>query len=112
MLPLRDDPLNPAAQGVDPDAEEPLEREREVRPAVRMALQIGWPAFVMAGVIEALVFAVVDPAGLHWFGGERIDWSAQAIYTVSFFIFWLVIATACGISRALMTFRQDVRIGP
>lgn len=85
--------------------------ELEVRPAVRLALQIGWPAFVMAGVTEALVFAVVDPHNLHWFGGEHIDWPVQAVYTVSFFIFWLVIAIACGISRALMTFSDDVRVG-
>lgn len=108
----RDDPVNAEPQGFDPGNEPSVEREAELGPVVRMALQIGWPAFVMAGVIEALVFAVVDPNGLHWFGGERIEWPAQAVYTVSFFIFWLVIATACGISRALMTFREDVRIVP
>lgn len=104
MPPQRDEPLIALAPESDPDA--------EVRPVVRIALQIGWPAFVMAGVIETLVFAVVDPGGLHWFGGARIDWSAQAIYTVSFFIFWLVIATAGCISRALMTRKRDVRIEP
>ena len=38
------------------------------------ALQILWPAFLMAGVLEMLVFAVVDPAELHWFGGPAIGW--------------------------------------
>ena len=33
------------------------------------ALCILWPAFVMAGVLEMLVFALVDPAGLRWMGG-------------------------------------------
>ena len=65
----------------------------------------------MAGVMEALVFSVVDPQSLHWFGGERIGWAPQAVYTVSFFIFWLVIAISAGVSRALMTFEDDVRIG-
>jgi hypothetical protein len=48
------------------------------------ALTILWPAFLMAGVLEMLVFVVVDPADLHWFGGEALNWSAQAVYTVTF----------------------------
>jgi len=35
----------------------------------RLAMTILWPAFLMAGVLEVLVFAVVDPGELHWFGG-------------------------------------------
>lgn len=77
-----------------------------------MAMQIAWPSFLMAGVMEGLVFAVVDPQGLHWFGQQAIDWPVQAVYTVSFILFWLVIASACGISRALNTFTNDVRIQP
>lgn len=110
MPPRRDDLENAVPRGFDLGIEASGERETELRPVARMALQIGWPAFMMAGVIEALVFAVVDPNGLHWIGGERIEWPAQAVYTVSFLIFWLVIAIACGISRALMTFSRDVRM--
>jgi hypothetical protein len=29
---------------------------------------IMWPAFLSAGVLEMLVFAVVDPQDLHWMG--------------------------------------------
>lgn len=87
------------------------EREEGVGPRLMMALQIAWPAFLMAAVLEGLVFSVVDPRGLHWFGGAPIEWAPQAIYTVSFFIFWLVIAVAGAISRALMTVEQDVRLG-
>ena len=84
----------------------------EPGPIRLLAMQIAWPSFVMAGVMEALVFAVVDPRSLHWFGQEAIDWSPQAVYTVSFFLFWLVIASACGISRALNTFTNNVRTPP
>ncbi len=77
-----------------------------------MAMQIAWPSFLMAGVMEALVFSVVDPRGLQWFGQQPIDWPVQAVYTVSFFLFWMVIAVACAISRALHTFTHDVRVGP
>jgi len=66
------------------------------------ALLILWPAFVMAGVLEMLVFAVVDPASLHWFGAEAIDWSHSAVYSVSFLIFWGVIATSTAITQLLL----------
>jgi hypothetical protein len=65
------------------------------------ALRILWPAFLMAGVLEMLVFAVVDPNDLHWFGGPAIGWSAQAIYTVTFLIFWGAVATAGAITVLL-----------
>jgi hypothetical protein len=68
---------------------------------VPRALIVLWPAFIMAGVAEMLTFAVVDPEGLTWFGGDAIDWSRQAIYTVTFFIFWLVISTSAAITLLL-----------
>ena len=64
----------------------------------RRAMTILWPAFLMAGVLEALIFAVVDPAELHWFGGAAIVWPAQAVYTVTFLIFWGVMSTASAIT--------------
>lgn len=65
------------------------------------ALRILWPAFLMAGVLEIMVFAVVDPGDLHWFGGPSIGWSSQAIYTVTFLIFWGAVATAGAITALL-----------
>ena len=66
-----------------------------------LALLILWPAFLMAGVLEMLVFAVVDPSGMHWFGADPVEWSRSAVYTVTFFIFWGVIATAGAITALL-----------
>lgn len=65
------------------------------------ARAIAWPAFLMAGVLEMLVFAVVDPNDLHWFRGPRIGWASQAIYTLSFLIFWGV-TTATGVLTVLL----------
>ncbi len=73
---------------------------------IRRALQILWPAFLAAGVLEALVFAVVDPAELHWVSGVRIDWSAQAVYTFTFLMFWGAI-TAAGALTALLSIEAD-----
>lgn len=63
-------------------------------------MSVTWSAFLAAGLLEALVFAVIDPADLRWFGGAQLQLSAQAIYTVSFLIFWGV--TALGASLALL----------
>ncbi len=48
---------------------------------------IGWPAFLVAAVLEMMVFAVLDPDSLSLFG-ERLNWSRAAVYTVTFLIFW------------------------
>lgn len=74
---------------------------------VERVLLVLWPAFVMAGVLEALVFAVVDPESLTWFGGPPVELSRQAVYTISFLIFWAVISAAGGVS-AVLAGHQDV----
>ena len=67
----------------------------------RRAMAILWPSFLMAGVLETLVFALVDPAGLHGFGGAQVELSDPAVYTLAFFVFWGVIATAGVLTRLL-----------
>jgi len=54
-----------------------------------MLMAVVWPAFLAACVLEAAVFAVVDPHELSW-GGGPLGWSRQAVYTASFFLFWAV----------------------
>ena len=61
-------------------------------------LTVLWPAFAMAGVLEMLVFAQVDPGELHGFGAAGAGWSAQAVYTLAFFTFWAVISVASSLS--------------
>ncbi len=75
------------------------------------AMTVLWPAFLMAGVLETLVFAVVDPGSLHWFGGAPIDWPPLAVYTVTFFVFWAVIAAAGFISQVLACSERDINAG-
>lgn len=48
---------------------------------------VAWPAFLVAAVLEMLVFAVVDPTDLHW-GGGTVGLSREGIYTLAFFVFW------------------------
>jgi hypothetical protein len=61
---------------------------------------IAWPAFLVAGVLEMLVFAMVDPHDLHWFG-QPLEMSRQAIYTIAFFAFWLVTMASSALSTLL-----------
>jgi hypothetical protein len=64
-------------------------------------LPILWPAFVAAGVIEALVFALVDPAALHLPGARALPLSPSAVYTIAFFVFWAVVAASAAVTRWL-----------
>ncbi|MES2840771.1 MAG: hypothetical protein V4794_10865 [Pseudomonadota bacterium] len=48
---------------------------------------IAWPAFLVAAVLEMIVFALVDPSDLHWFGSP-LTLSREAVYTLAFFVFW------------------------
>lgn len=48
---------------------------------------IAWPAFLVAAVLEMVVFALVDPSDLHWFGSP-LALSREAVYTMAFFVFW------------------------
>jgi hypothetical protein len=61
-------------------------------------LTIGWPAFLVAGVLEMVVFALVDPEALHGLLGEEISLSRAAIYSLTFFLFWAASAAAAAIS--------------
>jgi hypothetical protein len=67
----------------------------------KQAMAIVWPAFLMAGVLEIVVFSLVDPQSLHWFGGAPVTLSATAVYSLAFFVFWAVIAAAGAMSHLL-----------
>ena len=91
---------------------ENLPADQELEPGLRppgalvRLLIILWPSFMMAAVMEMLVFAVIDPSEMRWFGGDLIGWSKETIYAVSFLIFWGVISAACALS-ALLSLSSD-----
>lgn len=76
------------------------------RPLRARVLLVLWPSFVMAGVLEMLVFAVVDPGTLQWPGGEALQWSRNTVYSVAFFVFWLVISASTAVTAYLA--RDDI----
>lgn len=70
------------------------------------AMSVLWSAFLMAAVLEMVVFALVDPDSLRWFGGDTLDLSPRAVYTTAFFVFWAVIAIGAGLA-VLLCSRPD-----
>lgn len=64
-------------------------------------MTILWPSFVMAGVLEGMVYSMVDPSELRWFGQAPIEASPQAIYTLSFLAFWALISTSGALTALL-----------
>jgi hypothetical protein len=61
---------------------------------------IAWPAFLVAAVLEVLVFSVVDPQDLHWFG-QPVELSRQGVYTLAFFAFWGVTMLSSALTTLL-----------
>lgn len=61
---------------------------------------IAWPAFVVAGVIEMVVFAMVDPQDLHWFGSP-LALSREGVYTLAFFVFWVLTMASSALTTLL-----------
>ena len=68
------------------------------------AATILWPSFLMAGLLEGLVFSAFDPASIRF--GDMDDWPPAAVYTLSFLLFWLVISTS-GALTALLWIEPD-----
>jgi hypothetical protein len=73
------------------DPQDPTVRLERV---IRFWGVILWPSFLAACLLEFMVFAIVDPAELHW-PGDLGEPSNRAIYTVAFFAFWLVNIACC-----------------
>ena len=61
---------------------------------------IVWPAFLVAGGLEVLVFAMVDPQDLRWFG-QPLGLSRLGVYTVAFFVFWAAAMLCSGLTTLL-----------
>jgi hypothetical protein len=63
------------------------------------AAQILWPAFLVAGVLEMVVFSWVDPSQLR-IGQWQPD--AQTTYSLAFFVFWGLVTMSSLLSHWMM----------
>ena len=73
----------------------------------RRLMWIAWPAFLIAGVLEMLLFTVVDPQSLQWLG-EPLQLSREAIYTLAFFAIWLLTMTSSALTVLLTLSSYEV----
>jgi hypothetical protein len=65
----------------------------------RLLIWIMWPSFLVAGLAEGLLFSVVHPSELLFFG-HQMDISDEGIYTLGFFVIWMF----CAFSSALTAY--------
>lgn len=65
-----------------------------------------WPSFLMAGVLDGVVFSLIDPAD-----GQLVPLAAgvspQGVYTLGFFVFWCATACASGMTALLLVEHED-----
>ena len=59
-----------------------------------------WPSFLMAGVLEGLVFSLVDPAELG------VGLPPLGVYTLGFLLFWGAVSCASAMT-VLLVVEQD-----
>lgn len=82
---------------------------------MRNALAILWPSFLVAGVLEMLVFSAVRPGDVHGFGGALAELPPIGVYTLAFFSFWLIaavgIALGLSLSERSRTFDNGLDVG-
>lgn len=67
---------------------------------LKRMMWIAWPAFLVAGLLEMVVFTLVDPQDLQWFG-HPLALSRQGVYTLSFFTFWALTMVSSGLTTLL-----------
>jgi hypothetical protein len=74
-------------------------------------LWVLWPAFLVAAVAELVFFALIDPADLSVFG-VPLEAGRIPIYTVGFFFFWAVAASASALTVFLQRSSVEVNRCP
>jgi hypothetical protein len=65
----------------------------------RLLIWIIWPSFLVSILAEGLLFSIVHPADLLFFG-HHPNISDEGIYTIGFFIIWIF----CSFSSALTAY--------
>jgi hypothetical protein len=79
-----------------------------MRGALHRLGSVVWPAFLGAAMLEALVFAFVDPQHLLLPGGGELALSSTALYSLSFFGFWVIVGAACLLTMKLECSAEEI----
>lgn len=74
-------------------------------------MRILWPAFLIAGIADGLVFSVFDPQDMRLFG-EPVDLGPRAIYSIGFFLFWAFASASSALTCLLQRSRDEINRCP
>jgi hypothetical protein len=66
-----------------------------------------WPSFIVGGVATAVFFTLFDPNELELFGA-RLGASRLAVYSVGFFVFWLLAAASSAMTCFFQRSSADI----
>lgn len=67
----------------------------------RLLMSVLWPSFIMACISVGVLFSLTDPETLVQHG-NGVELSNIYIYSIAFFIFWILGAIASGLTALLM----------
>ncbi len=73
---------------------------------VRILIAVLWPAFLVAGLAEGVLFSMVDPQDIRVFGMD-LELSAKAIYTIGLCLLWGMCALSGMLSGYVITGLRD-----
>ena len=68
----------------------------------RHLMTVVWPGFLVACLLELLVFALVDPQDVRWVG-HQVTLPREAVYTLAFFVFWVMAMLSSALTALLST---------
>ncbi len=67
----------------------------------RLLMSVLWPSFLMASVSMGVLFGLFEPGTLA-LRDDTLELSNTVIYTIAFFIMWLLGALSSGLTALLM----------
>lgn len=67
----------------------------------RLLMTILWPSFLVAGISVGILFSMVEPETLLM-NGSNVELNDVVVYSIAFFIFWLLGALTSGLTALLM----------
>jgi hypothetical protein len=77
---------------------------------VQRVIWILWPSFIVGGVATAVFFTLFDPVELELFGAN-LGASRLAVYSVGFFVFWLLAAASSAMTCFFQRSSADINRG-
>jgi len=66
-------------------------------PVIQRIVAVFWPSFLTSGIATGIFFTLFDPLDLIHIAGLP-ETSRMGVYTIGFFLFWLLTACTCALT--------------